>query len=65
MTMIPQLVALHLNLSHFERKYLHNNGVNEWFGGELTQVLWRIWFGNDKYGDPSKTQRSQVLSISL
>ena len=29
MTMIPQLVALHLNLSHFERKYLHNNGVNE------------------------------------
>ena len=36
-----------------------------WFGWELTQVLWRIWFGNDKYGDPSKTQRSQVLSISL
>ena len=29
MTTILHLNALQLNVSHFERKYLHNKGVNE------------------------------------
>ena len=32
MTMILNLDALQLNVSHFGRKYLHNNGVNEMAG---------------------------------
>ena len=40
--MILHLNALQLNVSHFGRKYLHNNGVNEMAGRELTQELWRM-----------------------
>ena len=32
MTMILNLDALQLNVSHFGRKYLQNNGVNELAG---------------------------------
>ena len=64
--MILNLVALQLNVSHFGRKYLQNNGFNEMVGLRTReQVSQCIWFGNDGVGildcdRPGKTQYSQL-----
>ena len=64
--MILNLAALQLNVSHFGRKYLQNNGFNEMVGLRTReQVLQCIWFGNDDVvildcDRPGKTQYSQL-----
>ena len=47
MTMILNLDALQLNVSHFGRKYLQNNGVNEMAGLRTNAIL--IALMSDKY----------------
>ena len=66
MKMILNLVALQLNVSHFGRKYLQNNGFNEMVGLRTGEKVSRcIWFGNDGVvildcDRPGKTQYSQL-----
>ena len=40
MTMILNLDALQLNVSHFGRKYLQNNGVNEMAGLRTNAIFY-------------------------
>ena len=64
--MTLNLVALQLKVSHFGRKYLQNNGLNEMVGLRTReQVSQCIWFGNDGVlildcDRPGKTQYSQL-----
>lgn len=64
MTMILNLDALQLNVSHFGRKYLQNNGFHEMAGLRTkASFMAHIWFGNDgvvilDFDRPGKTQRS-------
>ena len=47
MTMILNLDALQLNVSHFGRKYLQNNGVNEMAGLRTNAIFMALM--SDKY----------------
>ena len=41
--MVLYLDALQLNVSHFGRKYLHNNGVNEMAGLGTNLRVYGVW----------------------
>ena len=54
--MVLYLNALQLNVSHFGRKYPHNNGVNEMAGLGTNLRVYSVW--------PDKHLEREVMNVS-